>query len=724
MKVRTLLFLLILVILLPVSIFGVGTVLYAVERERQVFVRGAGERTNALLTAIDTELARHTSSLQSLASTNSLHSGNLDEFHGEMLRLLPSQKSWDSVSLALPSGERVLSTSVSNESLVSGRVEGCSAVGNSLQDLEPIIGDISRASGDWEIAVCLPVELMGKAHVLVAHVNPRTFLSLLTPQRLRDGWVGAVIDRNKHIVASTASNEKYLGQPAASTLQAAIGRVGEGWFSGRLIEQTPVYTAYKKSPATAWTVAIGVPAAEFDAIGRDSISLLTIGLLIAVTIALALAAGLSRQIARPMQLLALAAKALGKGERMSAPVDAMVTEVRDVSRALLASAQAVSEREDKLRAADTAKDEFLAMLGHELRNPLGALTSAAQVLNEPDTDEASGSEATEIVRRQISRMTRLVDDLLDVSRVTSAKVRLERTTVRLDNLVSNVSQTMSGLSAFDGLRFNLDLSPVWVDGDTTRLEQIVFNLLENAVKYTPAGGEITVRVARTGEDALLEVIDTGVGLTDELLPKVFDLFAQGDRSLDRSIGGLGIGLTLVKRLTEQHGGTISVHSKGVNQGAQFTIILPAVEQPAQPLRRAAKKVDVRQARKILLVEDNDDARNALLALLKHFGYSVYEASDGAEGIAVAEDVQPDVAIIDIGLPKRDGYDVAKRVRDSSYGESVFLIALTGYGGEAVRRKVLDAGFDQYLIKPISPAALAALIESRVDAEADNQGAGR
>jgi CheY-like chemotaxis protein len=273
---------------------------------------------------------------------------------------------------------------------------------------------------------------------------------------------------------------------------------------------------------------------------------------------------------------------------------------------------------------------------------------------------------------------------------------------------------MAESAAFDGLHLKLELSPVWVDGDETRLEQIVFNLLENATKYSPAGGTITVRVTRSGNDAVLEVIDTGAGVSKELLPRIFDLFAQGDRSIDRSIGGLSIGLTLVKRLTEMHGGKISVASKGVGQGARFTVVLPAIDHHPETSRPDISHIEARSAGKILLVEDNDDARKALVTLLKHYGYSAFEASDGLDGIAVAASVQPHVAIIDIGLPKCDGFEVARTIRATPAGESMLLVALTGYGGDDVRRKVHEAGFDEYLIKPASPVALATLIESHLN----------
>jgi CheY-like chemotaxis protein len=273
---------------------------------------------------------------------------------------------------------------------------------------------------------------------------------------------------------------------------------------------------------------------------------------------------------------------------------------------------------------------------------------------------------------------------------------------------------MGELSAFVTLQLTFDHSPVWVNGDETRLEQIAFNLLENAAKYTPENGKVAVRVARDGEIAVLEIADTGIGMSEELQARVFDLFAQGDRSIDRSIGGLGIGLTLVKRLVELHGGSVELHSAGIDQGARFTVRLPAIDKPAEPLRNdVSQPVHAQSSCKVLLVEDNEDARNALLAILRHYGYLTYGSSDGIEGIEMAAKIRPHVAIVDIGLPKCSGYEVAKRIRSDSRGEPVFLIALTGYGGEKVRQQVADAGFDEYLIKPVVPADLADLIRSRV-----------
>jgi signal transduction histidine kinase/ActR/RegA family two-component response regulator len=715
LKLRNLLLLLTLAILLPVAIFGVAASFYALERERQVFIRGAGERTNALITAVDTELARHRSGLLSLASSNSLRAGNMHEFHTEMLRLLPTQNSWQEINLTLESGDIVLSTGDIDRFAKREAVGSCHAGPGQDFAAAPSIGTVLKVEGGpWVIPVCIPVQARREAMILSAMVDPQAFLALLTPQRLRDGWVGAVLADDERIVARTANNTLFLGEPASVTLRSALSRQPQGWFAGRLIEGTAVYTSYIRSSNTGWIVALGVPAVEFEAIGRTTISVLTTGLLASILIALVFATMLGRRISRPMQSLADAARSFGRIGKLSAPTDSSITEVNEVSQALEASATAVAEREQKLRAADSAKDDFLAMLGHELRNPLGVLTSASEMLRVNGSDSAVSGDAADLVRLQVSKMTRLVDDLLDVSRVTSRKVRLIRAPVRLDDVVCNVVDTMRELSAFVKLQVTFDHSPVWVNGDETRLEQVAFNLLENAAKYTPENGKIAVRVARDGEIAVLEITDTGIGMSEELKARVFDLFAQGDRTIDRSIGGLGIGLTLVKRLVELHGGSVELHSAGIDRGTRFTVRLPAIEKPAEPVRRdEPQPVDVQSSCKVLLVEDNDDARNALLTILRHFGYLTYGSSDGMEGIDMAAKIRPHVAIVDIGLPKCSGYEVAKRIRSDSRGECVFLIALTGYGGEKVRQQVAEAGFDEYLIKPVAPADLADLIRSRV-----------
>jgi PAS domain S-box-containing protein len=369
--------------------------------------------------------------------------------------------------------------------------------------------------------------------------------------------------------------------------------------------------------------------------------------------------------------------------------------------------------EASLRATDRAKDEFLAMLGHELRNPLGAIVGAARVLQMAGGHGEAAGRAGAVITRQVEHLSRLVDDLLDVSRVTMGKAVLNLQSLDLAELVAHAMSTWRASGRLDRHRVSVDVSPVWVDADETRIEQILSNLLGNALKYTPTGGDIAVRVRGDADGAVLEVADTGAGIPPDLVDRMFDLFVQGDRGLDRRHGGLGVGLTLVRRLVELHGGRVTVTSDGPDRGSVFTVRLPRITAPA----RVAEPVPARAAascpRRILIVEDNDDAREMLRMTLALAGHEVHEAPDGATGLERALAVHPDVALIDVGLPGLDGYEVARRLRAAPGGDPIVLIAITGYGQVEDRRRALDAGFDAHLTKPVAPERLAELIETCV-----------
>jgi len=368
----------------------------------------------------------------------------------------------------------------------------------------------------------------------------------------------------------------------------------------------------------------------------------------------------------------------------------------------------VREMEER-RAAErksSAKDEFLAMLGHELRNPLSAISSAASLLGMPGIAPESAGRARLIIQRQTQHLSRIVDDLLDLSRAMSGKILLSRKRLDVATLVAGCLDTFRATGRTSGYDIDAHLAPAWVDGDTTRLEQIATNLIDNALKYTPAGGRIGIAVAVAGDDVVLRVSDSGVGIAPDLLPHVFDVFVQGAISIDRSQGGLGIGLSLVRRLVELHGGTVSASSPGTSRGSTFEIRLPRVDAAAAPEAAPAGDVpaETRKAT-VLLIEDNDDGRDMMASMLESFGYDVLQAGDGLEGVRVANARRPDVALVDIGLPGIDGYEVARRLRQDAATRAIRLIALTGYGLAEDQRRVLDAGFDLHLVKPVDLNAL-------------------
>jgi len=378
----------------------------------------------------------------------------------------------------------------------------------------------------------------------------------------------------------------------------------------------------------------------------------------------------------------------------------VMTEVTDRRRL----ADELRHRADALAEDDRRKDEFLAMLAHELRNPLAPILNAFEVMRGAADGIAEDlTPVREVAERQVRHLARLVDDLLDVSRITSAKIQLRREPVDLAGIVARVVETAR--PAIDARRHALTLAiepgPLPILGDPTRLDQILTNLLNNSVKYTEPGGSIELAVARRGRWAEVRVADTGLGIPDEMLARIFDLFTQVERSLDRSQGGLGIGLTLVRRLVELHGGTVSARSEGHGRGSEFTVRLPLVagtEQPSATAPTTARPGSI-APRRILVVDDQPDAAAMLARLLRGRGHDVLVAADGPAAIEAAAASRPDVLLLDIGLPGMDGYEVARRLRALPGMEAALLVALTSYGQEEDLRLAREAGFDHHLVKP-------------------------
>ena len=352
--------------------------------------------------------------------------------------------------------------------------------------------------------------------------------------------------------------------------------------------------------------------------------------------------------------------------------------------------------------ADRAKDEFLAMLSHELRNPLAALTSSAHVLKVVPPSSADAIKARGVVERQTRHMTRLISDLLDINRVALGKLSLQRERFNAAEAVLGVINVWRATGRLAAHMVSPSLQPVWVEGDRVRIEQIASNLLDNAIKFTPAGKKITVSLRREDGEAVLRVADEGIGLAPENCSRIFDLFVQGEFS-PRAGGGLGIGLALVKRLAELHGGSVSAASEGRGRGIEFTVRLPAIDQPA--VQAKTPSLDVASGRSILIVEDNDDARQMLQAILSFDGHQVRAARDGNTGLALAAEKSPDLALIDIALPDMDGYEVARRLRMSKGERRIHLIAISGFGQARDQGRAYEAGFDAYLVKPVVPERL-------------------
>jgi PAS domain S-box-containing protein len=370
-------------------------------------------------------------------------------------------------------------------------------------------------------------------------------------------------------------------------------------------------------------------------------------------------------------------------------------------------------RREEAESHTRAKDEFLAMLSHELRNPLGTITTALAVLNRLVTGDDL-RRVTDMIGRQTARLTRLVDDLLDVARVTSGQVELRRENLDLRELVAQCVRTLANAGRTRQHHVVVEGESVPVHGDPARLAQVVDNLLDNALKYTAPGGHIRLSVSRVQGDALLRVLDTGEGIRAELRERVFERFVQEPQALDRARGGLGLGLALVKQLVDLHGGSVAVTSAGPGRGSEFTVRVPATLSPSRRGDAAASAAPIGETRRrrVLIVEDNEDAREGLRMLLTHFGHDVETSEDAPSGLEKLRTFRPDVALIDIGLPGVDGYALARMVRETPDAQMTRLIALTGYGQDEDRQKALASGFDAHLTKPIDPTMLERVLAGR------------
>jgi PAS domain S-box-containing protein len=373
--------------------------------------------------------------------------------------------------------------------------------------------------------------------------------------------------------------------------------------------------------------------------------------------------------------------------------------------------------ERALQQNDRRKDEFLAMLAHELRNPLAPIRTAAHTLGLLGGSDERVQWVSGVIERQVGLMTRLVDDLLDVSRITSGKITLKRAPVAIAEMIAQALETARPLveSRRQTLEVDVAADVGSVDGDQARLVQVVGNLLDNAIKYTEEDGRIRLTAHAEGDEVVIAVRDTGVGITADLLPYVFELFTQADRSLERRQGGLGIGLTLVRRLVDLHGGRVAATSEGAGRGSEFTIRLPrlaadAAEPGATPARRAPDRPPG-PGRRVLVVDDQADSTEALALLLRLRGHEVRTASDGPSALEEFARYLPEVVFLDLGLPGMSGYDVARRLRAMPEARDVRLVALTGYGTEADRGRTRAAGFDVHLAKPVDPHAVEALLAS-------------
>jgi signal transduction histidine kinase/ActR/RegA family two-component response regulator len=536
-----------------------------------------------------------------------------------------------------------------------------------------------------------------------------------------------VFDREKRTVARTRGFEQYLGRLVSPDFVALLDRGGaEGYAVTRTQEGLPVQTAFVRSAVTGWGVGLGIPAATVAAPLRQSLFATIAGGVVVLGIALILAAVVGRRITTPITALAASAQQLGAGAALAPGPPAGVREVEEVRRAVLDAAALVQQRAAEAESANRAKDEFLAVLSHELRTPLNAIFGWARMLQEERLAPQDSARALEVIVRQANAQLQLIDDLLDVSRVTSGKMRLE---VRALDLRAVVEQALDAVRpAADARDVRLDAALARVDpvnGDPTRLQQAVWNVLMNAVKFTPAGGQVQVELRPAGAQVEIVVRDTGAGIAPEVLPYVFDRFRQADSSSTRAHTGLGLGLALVRHLVELHGGSVRAHSDGLGRGATFTLALPvatgspaehAVRPPAPAAWNGALSRGARlDGQRVLIVDDDPDALELTSTVVAGAGAEARACASAPEALALLRTWRPDLLVSDIEMPGEDGYALIRKVRalPPAEGGAVPAVALTAYGRTQDRLLALSAGYTMHVPKPVDPGELTTILASLV-----------
>ncbi|MBB3220214.1 hybrid sensor histidine kinase/response regulator [Pseudoduganella umbonata] len=715
LSLRHLLLLLTAIGFLPLALLGSWGLMTAAGVQQREQDRSMLELARALSSAVDAEHDGAAAALAGIANSPLARSGDMRTFHDVATQQARAQAQWLGVILSDAAGRSVFRT-MAPFGAPPAPVADPSSLARAVAGRAPVAGGVVRgAGGRAAFPVRVPVDLPGGRYVLSAVIAPDRIVNVIRRQRAPGDWVIAVMDGDGRRVARSREHERYLAGMASPGLQRLMRSAREGTGDSRTIEDVPVRTAFTTSSRWGWTVVVSAPTASLRSPLLRGAMVYAAGLALTLAACIALASLLARRIVRRIDSLVQGAAALGAGKPVLVE-PSRVREIGQMGQALAAAAaardrherersdllasleRAVASQEEALaeaREAGRAKDEFLAVLGHELRNPLSPIVASLDLMDL--RGDAGAQRERAVLRRQVAHLKRLVDDLLDVSRIASGKLELE---LRPVDLADIVRQAVA--AAATGLRVSLEApDALWVAGDDSRLAQVLGNLLSNAGRF--GGGAATVTLAevptRNGNMARLAVSDRGAGMAPDLLARVFDPFFQAPQQLARRTGGLGLGLAIVRKIVELHGGRVTAHSAGEGQGSTFEVLLPLAPRGLAPA--GAPHVPVPQGLRVLLVDDNEDAAQASAQMLSHIGLDVRVAYTAHEALAAYGARPVDAALLDIGLPDMDGYALAAALREAAAGRALRLVALTGYGRKGDVERASAAGFDLHLTKPAS-----------------------
>jgi signal transduction histidine kinase/ActR/RegA family two-component response regulator len=717
--------------LLPAIVFAGIMMSRLLEQERRAWQDRLDEKAIQLAGAIDTELRQTIAALEVLALSNTLVAGDLREFHAAAVKLAEAQPTWANVQLLGVQGEHLLNARLPYGTVLPplNRPE---LPMEAARTRRPLVSDMAKAvvANRFLTVVYVPVLERGAVkYVLSAAIETPNWTKVLQ-KVVPAGMQAVLLDRQRQVIASTSEGELVAGRLVPESFLPSASSGVPGVANTRL-DGVVSYAASRQSFFSDWTVAAFVPVQLVEASVRASFNALAIAFLLVLAAGLSLAFAFAHRIGRSISQLVASVRAVSTGTA-PLPVPGRISEMQEATRALTDTAalmaadieerkrsqaiqneaeKALHQANEQLRESDRRKDEFLATLAHELRNPLAPICNAVQIMRTRALPEQTLQSAHDIVERQVQHMVRLIDDLLDVSRITQGKLELRRERVVLEAVIEQALETMRPHLQHE-FTVSLPPGPLHVDADPVRLAQVFANLLVNACKYTGRGGRISLSVEREGSLVVARVRDSGIGIPAEQLGGVFRMFSQLSGGHERAQGGLGIGLSLSRSLVEMHGGTIEAHSEGRNRGSEFVVRLPLSQKQSgegAAQARQASSFNAQLYRQILVVEDNRDSAESLAMLLSMQGGQVEVAHDGLAALDKAEACRPDLVLLDLGLPKMSGYDACRTMRARPWGRQAIVIAMSGWGQEEDRQKSKEAGFDAHLVKPVEYGELMSLL---------------
>ncbi len=723
--IRVYLLILVLGAMLPGALLTGILVWRAIANDRAISERRLLESARVDASALDREFTRTISILQALATSPNLDLTNLDAFYLEGRRVQATQPGWDSITLLSLDGEQLVSTSVPLGTPLSHTIEAVS-LQRVIATKQPAVGTVrpGAAGGpQYLFAIRVPVIRQQVLKYVLSALISTDSLSALVPGQMpnSDEWTRTILDSEETIALRTRGAENYIGTRARSPFREHIRQVPEGVSRETTREGDRVYAAFSRN-SFGWISVVVVPRAVLDAPLRGSMRGVVIGGALLMICGLVMALLVSRRLSADFAGATAAAEAVAEG-RSVPELRAHVAETERLQRSLVSAASLLErrarERDAEIARADVArreaedanqtKDQFLAVLGHELRNPLAPALTALELMKVRDPDMFKRER--EVLERQVAHMARLVNDLLDVSRLARGKVQLDRRRFELKEAVDRAVDMARPLISQQ--QHTLDVSVpatgFMLDADIDRIVQVLSNLLTNAAKYSTSGGQISLTATASDGSAIVVCEDNGPGIAADLVPHLFDPFAQGPRALDRREGGLGLGLALARTFTELHGGTIRYEAPVPQGGSRFVVSLPLADTAVAPVApEPATPTAATKVQRVLVVEDNTDAREMLSVALGNAGHVVAMAENGRDALAIANQFRPSVGVLDIGLPQMDGYELAVRLR--AQRPEIWLIALTGYGRPSDVEAAMEAGFDAHCAKPIALATLLEQIE--------------